>query len=373
MLPNGRPIGPHAALGAGMAKAVDRAASIGASTFQVFTDNPTSWRRRPDAPRELPAFRARVAAHGLGPLAVHASYLVNLAGPDETFFERSCALLAAELRMSAAYGARLVNVHAGSHRGAGIEAGTVRLAEGVRRTLDLADATGWAHASDPAGAGGPWPGEEHAGSGEPPLLVIENGAGGGFGMGSTIEELALIDRALDAAGVDRSRVAYCLDTAHLWGAGYAIDDPGRVDEVVAAFDAALGLDRLRLVHLNDSRSELGSRTDRHEHVAAGRIGAAGLARFLVHPALDHVVYVLETPGMDEGYDAVNLARAVALAEGRPVETLPPEAFELRSSRSRSAPADHDEPDGVDEAAGPEAAESDAAAAESDAADAERTR
>lgn len=329
MLPNGRPIGPHAALGAGMAKAVDRAASIGASTFQVFTDNPTSWRRRPDAPRELPAFRARVAAHGLGPLAVHASYLVNLAGLDETFFERSCALLAAELRMSAAYGARLVNVHAGSHRGAGIEAGTVRLAEGVRRTLDLADAAGWA------------PADDGDGSGEPPLLVIENGAGGGFGMGSTIEELALIDRALGAAGVDRSRVAYCLDTAHLWGAGYAIDDPARVDEVVAAFDAALGLDRLRLIHLNDSRSELGSRTDRHEHVAAGRIGAAGLARFLVHPALDHVVYVLETPGMDEGYDAVNLARALALAEGRPVETLPPEAFELRSSRSRSAPAEPD--------------------------------
>lgn len=347
MLPNGRPIGPHAALGAGMAKAVDRAASIGASTIQVFTDNPTSWRRRPDPPRELPAFRARVAAHGLGPLAVHASYLVNLAGPDDTFFERSCALLAAELRMSAAYGARLVNVHAGSHRGEGVEAGAARLAEGVRRTFALADAAGWSGAGRPDA-----PAHDSTDDAtpradptlDPPLLVLENGAGGGFGMGATIEELALIDLALDAAGVERSRVAFCLDTAHLWGAGYAIDDPARVDEVIAAFDAALGLDRLRIVHLNDSRSEPGSRTDRHEHVAAGRIGAAGLARFLVHPALGHVVYVLETPGMDEGYDAVNLARAIALAEGRPIEPLPPEAFELRSSRARSAPAEPDEPD-----------------------------
>jgi deoxyribonuclease-4 len=304
-----------------MAKAVDRAAAIGASTIQVFTDNPTSWRRRPEPPRELPAFRARVDAHGLAPLAVHASYLINLAGPDADFFGRSCELLADEMRMAAAYGARFVNVHAGSHRGAGPDAGAARLADGIRRVLEAVDAA-----------------EPFDGAADRPVLVLENGSGGGFGMGVTIAELRLIDEAIDAAGVDRDRVGFCLDTAHLWGAGHAIVDPAVVDEVVASFSAALGLGRLRMVHVNDSRSELGSRTDRHEHIGAGLIGVPGLARFLTHPELAHVAYFLETPGMDEGYDAVNLGRALAIAEGTPLEPLPPEAFELKSSRSRSAPA-----------------------------------
>jgi len=323
MLPDGRRIGPHAALGAGMAKAVERAAAIGASTIQVFSDNPTAWRRRADLPRELPAFRARVAERDLHPLAVHAAYLVNLAGPDPDFFDRSCTVLAAELRMARAFGARFVNVHIGSHRGAGVDAGAERVAEGIRRVLEAVE-TSEAGLDDGAGA---------------PMLVLENGAGGGWGLGATLEELRMVDEAVDAAGVDRSRVGYCLDTAHLWGAGYAVDTTAGVDELIAGFDRAIGLRRLRMVHLNDSRAELGSRTDRHEHLGAGRIGPEGLGRFLTHPGLAHVAYYLETPGMDEGYDAVNLARALDLAAGRPLAPMPPEAFELRSPRSRSAPPD----------------------------------
>ena len=110
----------------------------------------------------------------------------------------------------------------------------------------------------------------------------------------------------------------------------------------------------RMVHLNDTRSGLGSRTDRHEHVGAGQIGPAGLARLLTHPRLGGATYYLETPGMDEGYDAVNIARALDLAAGRPLDPLPPEAFELRRDRARSAPsADEPGPDdlvGDDDAA-----------------------
>ncbi len=112
-----------------------------------------------------------------------------------------------------------------------------------------------------------------------------------------------------------------------------------MDELLAEFDRRIGLHRLRMVHLNDSRSELGSREDRHEHIGAGRIGAAGLGRILVHPALDHVTYYLETPGMEDGWDAVNIARALALADGRDLEPLPPEAFDIRSAKGRSAPAE----------------------------------
>ena len=169
--------------------------------------------------------------------------------------------------------------------------------------------------------------------------MLENSAGNGFALGSTVEELAAITAALDRAGVERGRVGFCFDTAHLWGAGYPIDDASGVDEVIAAFDGALGVARLRMVHLNDSRSERGSRSDRHEHIGAGRIGTAGLRRFLEHPALGHVAYFLETPGMDEGYDAINIRRILDIAAGRPLPALPPEAFETRSARGRSAPAE----------------------------------
>jgi deoxyribonuclease-4 len=178
-------------------------------------------------------------------------------------------------------------------------------------------------------------------------LVLENGAGSGFGLGSTIEELATIDQAITAAGVPADRTGFCLDTAHLWGAGYPIDAPAGVDDLVESFDRLLGIDRLRMVHLNDSRAEAGSRSDRHEHVGAGRIGGAGLGRFLTHPRLDHVTYILETPGMEDGWDEVNIRRALDLAEGRPLDELPPEAFETRSARGRSAPADADADHAVD--------------------------
>jgi deoxyribonuclease-4 len=321
MLANGRRIGPHLALGGGMRKAAVRAATIGASTVQVFTDNPTSWRRRPTLPEELPRFRELLAEADIGPIAVHAPYLVNLAGPEQTFHDQSVAVLVNELRVARAYGARLVNMHIGSHRGEGVDAGIARLTAGLVEVLERA-------------------GDAESPEGEV-VVVLENGSGGGFGLGASIEELAAIERSILAAGVPQARFGYCLDAAHLWGAGYAIDTPAAVDQVVATFHAAIGLERLHMVHLNDSRSELGSRADRHEHLGAGRIGGDGLARLLLHPSLAHVMYVIETPGMDEGYDAVNLDRARALAAGDALADLPPEAFHMKSARGRSAPPDPD--------------------------------
>jgi deoxyribonuclease-4 len=284
----------------------------------VFTDNPTTWRRRPDLPGELPAFRDRLAEHDIAPMAVHAPYLVNLAGPDPGLMDKAVVVLAHELRVARAYGAAYVNVHVGSHRGEGVEAGIARLAEGLVQVREL--------------AGDEW---------QDVTLILENGSGGGYGLGSTIEELAQIEDAATAAGIEQESFGYCLDTAHLWGAGYPIDTAEGVDDVLAAFDAALGLGRLRMVHLNDSRSECGSRADRHEHVGAGRIGAMGLARMVGHPGLGHVAYFLETPGMEDGYDAVNVARVHDLAAGRPLAPLPPEAFHTRSAKGRSAPPESD--------------------------------
>jgi deoxyribonuclease-4 len=296
-----------------MVRAAERARAIGADSLQLFADNPTAWRRRAELPDELPAFRARVAELGLGPLSIHAAYLVNLAGPDPDLFGRSLGVLARELAVAPAYGARFVNVHVGSHRGAGVEAGIARVADGVARVL--------AEAPDGPDAG---------------VLVLENSAGSGDGLGTTVEELARILEAIDGRGVAAGRVGLCLDTAHLWGAGVAIGTAEEVDALVESIAARIGLQRVAMVHLNDSKAAFASRADRHQHLAAGEIGSAGLARVLTHPALAHVAYYLETPGMDEGYDAVNVERARDLAAGVLPAPLPPEALEMRGSRARAA-------------------------------------
>ena len=296
-----------------MVRAAERARAIGAESLQLFADNPTAWRRRAELPDELPAFRTRVAELGLGPIAIHAAYLVNLAGPDADLFERSLGVLSRELAVAPEYGARFVNVHVGSHRGAGVDAGIARVAEGIARVLE----------ETPAGP-------------DAATLVLENSAGTGDGLGTTVEELARILDAIGAHGVASGRVGLCLDTAHLWGAGVAIGTAEDVDALVAAIAGRIGLQRLAMIHLNDSKVAFASRADRHQHLAAGEIGGDGLARVLTHPALAHVAYYLETPGMDEGYDAVNMARARDLAAGVLPAPMPPEALELRGSRARTA-------------------------------------
>ena len=248
----------------------------------------------------MPDFRARLAALDIGPVAIHASYLVNLAGTDPDLRERSAVLLTHELRAAPAFGASFVNVHIGSHRDTSPAAGIERLADGVARVLREVD-------DDPDAA----------------RLVLENSAGSGFGLGTSVDELAGIAEAIASRGIPARRVGFCIDTAHAWEAGVDLSTADAVDAFVAAFDAAIGLERLAMVHLNDSKAERGSRLDRHEHLGAGRIGVAGLRRILTHPALAHVASYLETPGMDNGYDAINTARAYDIAAGRPLATLPP--------------------------------------------------
>ena len=315
MLPDGRRLGAHLPLGGGMVKAVDRAHEIGASALQVFADNPTAWRRRQEPPREGPAFRARLAALDIGPVAIHASYLVNLAGPEEDLFGRSVGVLASELRAAPGFVARFVNVHVGSHRGSGAAAGITRLADGLALVLAEVDA--------------------HP---DAPMIVLENSPGSGFGLGSSIAELADIAEAVAARNVSRSRIGFCLDTAHAWAAGTDLSDRDATDTFLADFDARIGLDGLVMIHLNDSKSQRGSHLDRHEHLGAGRIGVAGLRHLLRHPALARAAYYLETPGMDEGYDAINVARAFDIAARRPLADLPPGAMEVRGSRARLGPA-----------------------------------
>ena len=313
-LPDGRVLGAHLPLADGMVAAVDRIADVGGGALQVFTDNPTSWHRRDGPPAEQAAFRARLVERGVGPIAIHAPYLVNLAGPEEELYRRSVELLVSELAVAPGFSARFVNVHVGSHRGAGRETGIVRLAEGLALVL----------AAAPRGP-------------DAPLIVLENSAGGEFAVGTTVEDLADIVEACVVAGVDTGRIAFCLDTAHLWGFGYAIGEPDGVDDLLARVESLLGAGRIAMVHLNDSKAERGSRYDRHAHLGAGRIGVAGIHRWLTHPALAGVPHYLETPGMDEGYDEINVRNALRIAAGLAPEPLPPGAVRSRGSTALTAP------------------------------------
>jgi deoxyribonuclease-4 len=306
-------VGVHLPLGGGLFKAAKRADEIGAKTVQVFVDNPTAWRRRAAPPKHLAEFRQRLVDLGIQPVAVHAAYLVNLAGPDEGYREASIRTLASDLRAAVGYGSDLVNVHTGSHRGTSVEAGVQRIADGMARVFDDA-------------------GDDAAEI----RLALENASGGGDSVGVTIDELAEIADAAAGLGIAASRLGFCLDTAHAWGAGVQIDEPDGVDAWIDEFDAKVGLDRLFMVHLNDSRSNRGDRSDRHEHVGAGRIGQRGLGHLLRHPAMAGRPFISETPGMDVGYDAINIARAKALVAGETLAPLPPAAFEVSSSGHRSA-------------------------------------
>jgi deoxyribonuclease IV len=252
---------------------------------------------------------------------VHASYLVNLAGPDPTFRDASLDVLASDMAEARDYGASIVNVHIGSHRDTSVEAGIERVAAGVVEVLRRS--------------------RRASSDGEEPVLTLENAAGGGWSIGSSIEELAAIADRAAAMGVAERRLGFCLDVAHAWGAGVAMDDPVAIDAWLDRFDRELGLSRLAMIHLNDSRSERGSRTDRHEHVGAGRIGPRGLAHLLTHSRLRALPFVLETPGMDEGYDAINLDRTRMLIAGVSLPQLPPEAFRLSRRSAASAPAADD--------------------------------
>ena len=301
----------HLGVGTGLLKAARRARQIGCTAIQIFSDNPTAWRRRPEPPADAAAFVEFCAREGIAPIAIHASYLINLAGGAEPFASQSRAGLIHELRRAPEYGATLVNTHIGSHRGSGHAAGMRRVAENVTAII----------AETPASV----------------RLVLENSAGGGDTVGATIQELA---RILEDVGGDSTRLAFCLDSAHLWGAGYDVSTADGATAVIDEFERTIGLDRLALVHLNDSRSLLGSRTDRHEHVGAGEIGPTGLRALLRDERLAAAgtAFMMETPGVDEGYDAVNVRRAWLLYRGEEtLPVLPPRAFKLTRRSTRVAP------------------------------------
>jgi deoxyribonuclease-4 len=281
--PEGRLLGCHLSIAHGLSAAANAARSMGNNALQLFTRNAMGWTAKPITDTAAAAFRESVEAASIEFVVVHALYLANLASPDETLRRRSLDAIAEELGRAQRLGIPWVVMHPGAHRGGGTARAVERIGRGVAEALGAVD-----------------PNRGEVG------LLLENTAGAGTALGASFSEIAAI---LECAGVG-GRAAACLDTCHAFAAGYDLRTPRAVDALVEAFDRDLGLDRLMLIHLNDSQGRLGSRIDRHEHLGRGRIGRVGLAALLRHPRLGGVPWILETPKeMDGRLDAddVNLA------------------------------------------------------------------
>lgn len=292
-----RRLGIHIRTGAGLTAAAHHAAGIGSNTLQIMSGNPSAWNPGQLDQKQALAFRQAVSEHGLGPVFLHAGYLINIScrkGRNAPIYAKSIKLLQDNIDRAAALGCQFVVVHMGSRRGQSQAEALAALADGLQR-LRLPDMA--ASGAGEMASGGA--GEQAAV--QPPVLLLENSAGSGDTVGADFEE---IGEALAAAEVRGAGVplGVCLDTAHMWGAGLDISTRVKVDKLVEDFDRCVGLERLSLVHFNDSPVLLGARRDKHEHLGHGLIPVAGLKAFARHARLKQVPLIMETPGTSEPSD-----------------------------------------------------------------------
>ena len=287
-------LGAHMSVAGGVSTAFARAEAVGCTALQIFVKNASQWTAKPLPDDEASLFAAERQRTGIERVVAHASYLINLGSPDDALWEKSVAALADELERCDQLALHGLVLHPGSHVGSGEEAGLHRIADGLDEAFQRT-------------AGGRCP------------VLLETTAGQGTNLGFRFEQLARI-RDL-ATGADR--VAWCLDTCHVFAAGYDLRTDAGVTDTLDRFDAICGLDRLVAIHLNDSLKPFDSRRDRHAHIGEGEIGRPGFGALLRDPRLRDVPMVLETPkGESLREDARNLELLRALAEGRDPKRAP---------------------------------------------------
>jgi deoxyribonuclease-4 len=272
-------LGIHTSTAASLENAALHAAELGANTFQIFSSSPRMWRARPPDPGQVELLKAARRRFDLNPLVIHVSYLVNLASADPVIRAKSIAAFRGELERATAIGAEYLVLHPGSYRGRSMEEGIAGFVAALR------DAAASFH------SGGL-------------TVLLENTAGAGSHLGSRFEELASIrERAGSLTGLP---IGYCLDTCHLLAAGFDIATPAGLRATVGSAERLLGLENVRVFHVNDSKTPLGSHVDRHANIGEGHIPLAAFRRILRHPKLRAKPFILETPIDEPGDDRRNL-------------------------------------------------------------------
>lgn len=267
-MPNDLVIGCHLSSGKGYEAMARTAQSIGANTFAFFTRNPRGGAAKAIDPADIERFEKACKEIGMGTIVAHGSYTINPCSAKESVREFALQALTDDLARMEFTPGQLFNMHPGSHTGQGVEVGIDQIAEILNQVITPDQTT---------------------------TLLLETMAGKGSEVGSTFEELAAIRERMDHP----EKVGVCLDTCHIWDAGYDIKDD--LDGVLARFDDTIGLEHLKALHINDSLNGCGAHKDRHARIGEGEIGADALVRVLEHPALQGLPCILETPNELDGY------------------------------------------------------------------------
>jgi deoxyribonuclease-4 len=283
-------LGAHMSIAGGVDKALRRGREVGCDTIQLFTKNANQWRVQPLHPDAIEAFHQARQETGVRPVAAHDSYLINLASPDEGLYKRSREALWVEMERAETLGLPYVVMHPGSHRGGGEGEGLY----GIARAINFL---------------------HQRGRGMRVQILLETTAGQGATLGYCFEHFARVIGMIE----EDERVGVCLDTSHVFAAGYDIRTPEGYENTMKEFDRIIGLDRLRLIHLNDSKAAVGTRVDRHEHIGQGYMGLAPFRFLLQDPRLAYLPFIIETPKGrapgGEDWDCVNLRVLRGLCEG----------------------------------------------------------
>lgn len=264
-------IGCHVSIAGSLAKAIARAGERTCTTCQIFTRNPRGWKVKPLTEEDAEAFREAVRESGINPIVAHMPYLPNPATPREEVWEKSVAAIVTEVERCRMLGIPYLVTHLGSSLGSPAEEARERAITAIGKGVDASD-------------------------GEVTIL-LENTAGTKNSIGTTFEEIAAIREGV----AEHGSVGVCFDTCHAFAAGYDLRTPEATDLVVQNFDEAIGLSHLKVIHLNDTISELDGRRDRHEHIGLGEIGMEGIRSVVTHPSLCNLPFICETP-VDERRD-----------------------------------------------------------------------
>jgi len=254
-------VGAHTSIAGGAYNAVDEQAEYGGNCGQIFSHSPQVWQDPNIEEEEATKFRELSEDNGVGPWVIHSSYLVNLCTPKDGLREKSLNSMQKEVEAAEKLGIEYVNVHLGAHTGAGVDGGLDNAAS-VLDDLDIPESV---------------------------TVLIESDAGSGTKLGGAFEHLATVRERTD------QDIEFCLDTAHMFAAGYDLSTPADVEETLAEFDEVVGFEDLACIHLNDSKHACGTNKDEHAHIGEGEIGEAGMNAFVNHEALADVPLVLETP------------------------------------------------------------------------------
>lgn len=274
-------LGAHLPTSKGFEAALQRALELNCGCLQLFSKSPRQWNAAPLDAEKVAAFRAAWEKTALSPLVIHDSYLINLAAPDDAMRDKSIAAMIDEVERAETLGADFLVTHCGAHLGAGEDAGLCQLADSLTRVL--------AATPDAKVA-----------------IALENTAAQGTCLGGPFLHLARV-----LAAVDSPRLATCFDTCHAFAAGHDLRDAKSVRQTLTAFDEIIGMPHLKVVHLNDSKGELGAHLDRHEHIGKGKIGGAGMRAILNAPQLRDLPFILETPELETHLEGnLNAARAL---------------------------------------------------------------